>query len=145
MEAIEILKVNQLKATASRIGVLSLFLKTSKAISFNQLENDFKESMDRVTIYRILEAFMQKGLLLKLTDSKGKSSYVYTQNQQIDTPHFKCSTCNSVVELPQLPDSYLKNVQNHSIHQIHFLAEGTCGECLNEENNEKKDQHKNIQ
>ena len=57
----EILKHNQLSVTGSRKKILELFLSSAGALAHSDIEKKTGEKFDRVTIYRTLNTFLEKG------------------------------------------------------------------------------------
>lgn len=133
----EILLKHHFRITSHRVELLKYFMASSRAITHQELEAHFDGKMDRVSIYRILNSFNEGKLLHKLIDSKGKISYVFDKhsidnkgNSNNNPPHFKCISCDDVVELPNLPKSYLDKLStDHNVEFINLIAEGTCNKC----------------
>ena len=131
MNPINILKENNFRVTSHRCDVLNYFINSKNALSHADLENVFKNKIDRVSLYRILHSFSEKHLLCKIIDSKGNITYIIDQQPSKNNtyqPHYKCKSCNDVVELPALPKEYLEKL---NIEELNFLAEGTCETCTN--------------
>ena len=59
----DILKKNRLSVTASREKILNLFLDQTGALAHGDIEKRAGEKFDRVTIYRTLQAFVEKGII----------------------------------------------------------------------------------
>jgi Fur family ferric uptake transcriptional regulator len=133
MDPIDILKANSFRVTQHRCAVLEYFMKSKSALTHSDLEKKFQNEIDRVSLYRILHSFSEKQLLFKLIDSKGVVSYVYDRHNHSDDghyyPHYKCKSCNDVVELPELPKAYVDQLKKLNIDELNILAEGTCKEC----------------
>ena len=72
-KAIDTLKKHKLKVTPGRLELLSLLQNNKNAVSQSVIQNEFKE-MDRVTLYRILGAFQEKGIIHKITDENGDAA-----------------------------------------------------------------------
>ena len=77
MEAISdtVLKDFSLRSTPNRKEILDLFLQRSYALSHADIENEFENSLDRVTVYRTLKTFLDKGLIHKVLDDGGGIKY----------------------------------------------------------------------
>lgn len=133
MEAKEILKANSFRVTQHRCAVLNYFMKSKSAYTHADLETIFKDQINRVSLYRMLHSFAEKEILCKLIDSKGVVSYVFDkhscENDAHYHPHYKCKSCNDVIELPELPKAYMEQLQKLNIEELNILAEGTCEEC----------------
>lgn len=110
--------------------VLHRLTQSSRAYTHADLERTFVPAMDRVSLYRCLFTLLEAGLIQKLIDSKGACSYFYEAVPSPgNQPHFKCSQCETVVSLPELPEAYLNAVRTYRINTIQILAEGTCDDC----------------
>ena len=69
-----LLQQKQVRPTAMRLLVLGYLLKQAAAISLNDLETYFHRS-DRITLYRTLKTFEEKGLVHKIDDGTGSVKY----------------------------------------------------------------------
>jgi len=132
-DAKEILRRNSFRVTRHRHDVLSYFMQSKVALGHSHLEKKYKGIIDRVSLYRILNSFTEKRILCRLIDSFGAATYVFDRHSsQVDAhihPHYKCRSCNDVVELPELPNSYLKELEKLNIQELNILAEGICEDC----------------
>ena len=64
MIAIEdVLKKNQLSVTDGRKKILELFLNSEGALAHADIEEKTGETFDRVTVYRTLNTFVEKGII----------------------------------------------------------------------------------
>ena len=66
-----IFKKNHLSVTAGRKKILELFLKSEGALAHADIERNTGEHFDRVTVYRTLQTFVDKGIihLIPTTDN----------------------------------------------------------------------------
>ena len=62
-DAEEILKHSQLSVTESRKKILHLFQASPGALAHADIENHTSDQYDRVTIYRTLQTFLEKGII----------------------------------------------------------------------------------
>jgi len=132
-EVKDILKKHSFRVTQHRCDVLTFFMLCKTAITHSDLEQKYRGEIDRVSLYRMLNSFTVKGILCKLIGSNGAVSYVFDKHFDHDKihvhPHYKCKNCNDVIELPELPDSYMKLLERLKIDEINILAEGICADC----------------
>jgi len=70
----ELLEKHHLKKTAPRLRVLSMLSAKNVATSQPDLESIMVD-IDRVTLYRILNAFEEKGIIHKVFDLNGTANY----------------------------------------------------------------------
>src|SRR5688572_17504969 len=91
-----LLKDFRLRATPSRQEILHLFLKKAYALSHGDIEKEISNALDRVTVYRTLKTFLDKGLIHKVLDDEGSLKYALCKEacrstgHHHDHVHFKC-------------------------------------------------------
>ena len=131
--AITILKEKKLKITQNRLDVLSVFLKEQKAFSLLDLELIYGKKHDRSSIFRFLQICSEHKILEKFVDKSGVAVYVINHNEdQKNHSHYKCSDCQTVVNLPKLPDEYLALLGKNKVETTNLFLEGTCEQCQND-------------
>ena len=129
-----ILKAHGLRLTAARKDILSVFVQKGQALAHVDLEQELTE-LDRVTIYRSLQSFLEKGIVHKVLDDEHGAKYALCHDNcsekahQDAHVHFKCTNCNKLICLPdyhipsfQLPDGY-------QTEAINLLVNGRCADC----------------
>lgn len=129
-----LLKTFRLRSTPNRQEILHLFLEKNYALSHNDIEKAVQNSLDRVTVYRTLKTFLDKGLIHKVLDDEGTLKYALcndtctTAEHHHDHVHFKCTKCGQTnclnVEVPaiKLPKGYKPN-------EFNLLIQGVCQHC----------------
>ena len=134
--AIEKLVSVGLKKTEIRIQILNYLLLKKTAISQPDLEKEFKSISDRVTLYRALTAFEEKGLVHKIIDKNGTARFALCNTNKCtdhihndEHIHFHCDECGDIICLNEksLPD--IKLPDNFSIKKININIEGICDNC----------------
>ena len=109
----EHLKEHDLRVTQVRKKLYDYFKEVNSAVSHSELELIFSNDFDRVTIYRTLNSFMDKGILHKIPNDSGSAKYALCKEDcstghHIDNHvHFKCGKCERLIclhdlEIPQL-------------------------------------------
>ena len=128
----KILKSHKLRVTDGRIDILEFFLRQKKAISFKDLEEEFKDS-DRVTLYRTLSAFAEKGVLHKIPNDSGFATYGLchdtcdSEDHRHDHMHFKCNECGSIECLEQnIP---VIKIPGYEVQEADLILKGICKTC----------------
>lgn len=130
-----ILKSNNLKITQPRLRVLQAISEKKIAISQPELEKLLGKEIDRVTLYRILASFEDKGILHKVFDLNGTATYAICSTKCSEHHHhdqhvhFICSVCNSVFCLDEVTVPTIKLPANFSLHTIAINAVGLCDSC----------------
>jgi len=129
-----LLKDFNLRSTPNRQEILHLFLQKNYALSHGDIEKEIDNSLDRVTVYRTLKTFLDKGLIHKVLDDEGSLKYALckeactTVEHHHDHVHFKCTKCAQTyclnVEVPtvKLPKGYKAGAVN-------LLIQGICEKC----------------
>ncbi len=132
----ELLHTYQLRHTPCRADMLKLFKQKNIALSEPEIEKEFKDRYDRVTLYRNLGTFVKKGLVHKVLDDTGAKRYALCSHNcstktmhQHDHVHFKCVICGEVrclqeVSIPQLPLP-----EGYQTSEMNVLVSGTCPNC----------------
>src|SRR5947209_20360830 len=93
----DILKRNQLSVTSGRKKILELFLIQDGALAHSDIEKRAGEKFDRVTIYRTLQAFLEKGLIHSIPTADNSIRYALCRDNcseghhHDDHVHFVCS------------------------------------------------------
>lgn len=130
----QILKDFKLRSTPSRASILEAFLKHNFALAHGDVEKEVPASFDRVTVYRTLKTFLDKGLIHKVLDDEGGIKYALcneacgTAHHHHEHVHFKCTACGQTncleVEIPGV-----KLPQGYQAKEVNLLIQGICEKC----------------
>ena len=130
----QLLQSFRLRSTPIREEILHLFLKKDYALSHSDIESEIADDFDRVTVYRTLRTFSDRGLIHKVLDDRGGLKYALcaqdcsATGHRHEHVHFKCTHCGQTncldVEIPlvKLPKGYISK-------EVNFLIQGTCQNC----------------
>lgn len=130
----EVLKNHALRITKVRMQVLEFFFSSSKAISHAEIEEAFEE-FDRVTIYRTLHSFLEKGLLHKVPDDTGIARYALCHTEcdehahHDNHVHFKCDVCEKVECLHEVTIPQVSVKSGYVVRSSDLLIQGKCPNC----------------
>ncbi len=127
------LKEVNLNATEARIATMQLFESHEEPIDAQHLLEDLQKKfkIDRVTVFRILNTFTEKGLLKKLEFGEGKARYELAQEE--DHHHLICENCGAIEDIPDtlIPGVEKEIQQKHKFlvkkHSLEFF--GLCANC----------------
>lgn len=131
----KLLRENGLKVTPHRLRVLEEITQKEVAISQPDLEKIVGKEVDRVTLYRILSNFEEKGIVHKIFDLNGTATYAicsvecsedHHHDQHV---HFICSVCNSVYCLEEISLPKIRLPEKFTLHSIALNAVGLCDNC----------------
>ena len=128
------LERHTIRPTPMRMLVLEHFLQQRSAQSLAELEAAMPRA-DRITIYRTLKVFVEKGVLHQVEDGAGASRYALCQDACEEGkhrdfhPHFHCTVCGRTVCLdavhltaPSLPAGY-------RLSEVEMTVRGVCPDC----------------
>lgn len=134
MKALQILTANDLKHTRQRLRVLDEIATEVTAVSQPDLEKKLGKEIDRVTLYRILNLFEEKGILHRIIDRHGTANYAVcapncsANHHHDEHVHFNCTVCQKIYCLPiELPK--LKLPAGFQTETLNTIAYGTCDKC----------------
>ncbi len=135
MNAAQTLKNFDLRHTNGREEVLNLFLDAEHALSHGDIETGLGPDHDRVTIYRTLRTFLDKGILHKVLDDGGNPKYALCRETCVaghhhhDHVHFKCDHCGQTTCLDQVHIPSVVLPEGYSRKEMNLLIQGVCQEC----------------
>lgn len=124
----------QMRATPVRQEILALFLTKEYALSHHDIETQVSNSLDRVTVYRTLKTFLDKGLIHKVLDDEGSLKYALcndactTAEHHHDHVHFKCTKCGQTNCLDVDPPG-VKLPRGYEVETVNVLIQGVCDRC----------------
>jgi len=131
----DILRHNQLSVTQSRVKILELFLQSNGALAHGDIEKRTGERFDRVTVYRTLQTFMEKGIvhIIPTTDNavryalcKDNCSQGHHHDNHV---HFVCEECGTTTCLEEVTVPEVKLPQGFIPNQAEMVVNGVCKNC----------------
>jgi Fur family transcriptional regulator, ferric uptake regulator len=134
LQLVETLRSSGLKKTTVRIAVLKQLTESENALSQPELETVFEGRENRVTVYRVLRDFEEKGLIHRIYDMEGTARFALcrscTEHQHHDEHlHFNCVECKNVICLDNIHVSIPTLPIGFKVKNIHFTVEGVCEKC----------------
>lgn len=130
----ERLKDKDIRPTAMRLLVLDFLLGRLAAISLTDLENAFERS-DRITLYRTLKTFQEKGIVHSIDDGTGAPKYALCEEgcvcdfERDMHMHFHCHICNDTFCLPKYKISNINLPKNFIPEEASLVVKGVCAQC----------------
>lgn len=134
-EITQILRQNRLSITDSRQKVLDLFLLSAGALSHADIEKNTGESFDRVTVYRTLQTFVEKGIIHLIPTTDNSIKYALCKNDcapghhHDNHVHFICGECEKTICLNDVNIPVVKLPIGFTPTRSEMVVTGTCGEC----------------
>lgn len=126
---------NQLKVTNPRLSVLKLIADQEAATSQPMLEKVLGEEVDRVTLYRILKTFEEKGILHKVIDLNGTANYAIcssdcsAQSHHDEHFHFNCNNCHKVYCMDDFHLPAIALPSGFKAETLNLSITGICSHC----------------
>ena len=148
MLSTDILKYNGLSITESRKQILELFYNSKGALAHADIEKRSSAAFDRVTIYRTLQTFVEKGIIHTIPTVDNSVLYALCKDEckeghhHDNHVHFICDNCSTTycldnVTIPpvSLPEGLVFAEIAGSIFQIPlyllFLRKKHNSYCIN--------------
>ncbi len=128
------LKNANLKVTPARLGVLQVLERSAKPVDIATVSGylDRKQiKADQATIFRIINTFAEKGLVVPVQFNEGKFRYEY--GPAADHHHFICEKCGEIEDISDCHiDELEKEIQQKKKlvikrHSLEFF--GLCPNC----------------
>ncbi len=131
---IDTLREHNLRSTVCREEVLEAFMTRATALSHGDLEGNLKERFDRVTIYRTLKTFLEKGIIHKVLDDEGARYALCRESctedvHHHDHVHFKCNECGQTNCLENLHVPSVQLPNGYRAQETNLLIQGLCADC----------------
>lgn len=130
-----ILKKNQLSITESRRKILELFKEQNKALAHSDIEKRTGEKFDRVTVYRTLQTFVEKGIIHTIPTADNSVLYALckddctTGHHHDNHVHFICDHCGITYCLDSVVTPEVNLPLGFKPSEINVVAKGVCGKC----------------
>ena len=131
----ELLRKNQLSVTSSREKILQLFLEQEGALAHGDIEKKAGERFDRVTVYRTLQVFVEKGIIHTIPTADNSVLYALCKDNceaghhHDHHVHFECTHCGTTYCLDDVVTPDIKLPRGYAVQQIDVLTRGICRSC----------------
>ncbi len=132
---IKLLKQNSLSITDSRKKILQLFLEQNGALAHGDIERKAGEKFDRVTVYRTLQVFVDKGIIHTIPTADNSIRYALCKDEcgeghhHDHHVHFVCNSCNNTYCLDDVVTPGIKLPKGYSANHVEVVVEGVCKNC----------------
>ncbi len=131
----EILKKNHLSVTDSRQKIMQLFINANGALAHADIEKKTGENFDRVTVYRTLQSFVEKGIIHLIPTKDNSIKYALCKDDceaghhHDDHVHFICDECNKTICLDDVTVPQVKLPKGFTPQHSEMVVNGICGDC----------------
>jgi Fur family ferric uptake transcriptional regulator len=129
-----ILRKKNLSITDSRKKILTLFLQGTDALTHGDIEKKASEKFDRVTIYRTLQTFVEKGIVHTIPSADNSIRYALCKDcteghHHDDHVHFLCSNCDTTICLDDVVSPAIELPAGYIIQNVQVIINGICNNC----------------
>jgi Fur family transcriptional regulator, ferric uptake regulator len=132
---LDILKKNQLSVTEGRKQILELFLKSEGALAHADIEKSTGEIFDRVTVYRTLQTFVDKGIIHHIPTTDNSILYALCKDNceaghhHDNHVHFVCEKCHKTICLEEVTVPIVKLPEGFAPRHSEMVVNGICEDC----------------
>ena len=129
-----LLQQKSIRITPMRQLLLEYFFEKQPIIGLAELEQDFPKA-DRITLYRTLKTFEEKGILHFVEDGHAEVKYALCKEHcteklhQDQHPHFHCQQCGEVYCLDTIFIPELPLPEGYMAKEVKMTIRGVCQEC----------------
>ena len=134
-DILSILKKHQLSVTDGRKQILTLFLKSPGALAHADIEKDNDAAFDRVTVYRTLQTFVDKGIIHHIPTTDNSILYALCKDNCVaghhhdNHVHFICDECNKTICLEDITVPEVKLPKGFKPKHAEMVVNGICDDC----------------
>jgi Fur family transcriptional regulator, ferric uptake regulator len=131
----QLLKANKLNHTRVRETILAVLAGSDVALSANEISSRMEMDCDRVTLYRNLKTFVEKGIIHQIFIDHLESKYVlperdvHSGNGDSEHIHFKCIHCSTVQCLHDYPVAPVELPEGFEKLETNYVIFGLCNTC----------------
>ena len=131
----DLLKRNRLSVTDSRVKILELFLSQQGALAHGDIEKRTGERFDRVTVYRTLHSFLNKGIIHTIPTTDNSIRYALCKenceegHHHDNHVHFVCDDCGNTICLDGVTIPQIQLPSGFRLKQVEMVVSGKCKSC----------------
>ena len=124
----DLLRECKLSVTPFRIELLKILSKLHVPLSVHELLKQFPDSVDKVTLYRNLEAFEKAGLVCRMYFTGQEALYEerFTDHHH---HHLICTSCGKIEDIEMCTVEAPNTKTGFQTHHHHVEFYGLCQAC----------------
>lgn len=124
-----------IKPTTNRILILRELMKATHPVSLADFEALLGFSMDKASIFRVLELFSEKEVVHVIEDGSRSLKYELCHSGRYHTisdqhVHFYCLKCKETYCFESVSVPLVKIPEGFSPSSINYMIKGICPKCL---------------
>ncbi|PKN10698.1 MAG: hypothetical protein CVU72_00305 [Deltaproteobacteria bacterium HGW-Deltaproteobacteria-7] len=122
-------------ATTQRLAVLKILQDADQPLSINVIREklETKTRINKVTVYRIMSLFKEKGIVRDVSAAGGAVFFEMATSDYPLHPHFSCKNCGTLSCLTPLTFSqvrrFLAILDNVNAEHVEINLAGFCKDC----------------
>lgn len=126
--------MKQTRNTIAKTSILNLLQKSEVALSHSEIEEALEVTVNRVTIYRILDRLIDEGVLHKIVNTDGAMKFALCHTCTVQHHHshnhihFSCVDCKEVTCLEGIVPEF-KLPKKYEVMDVNFMVSGRCPSC----------------
>lgn len=133
----KLLEGRGVRPTANRILVVRELLKASRPVSLANLEESLEYSMDKASIFRVLNLFSEKDIVHVIEDGSRSLKYELCVSDGHHTlsdehVHFYCERCRETYCFKDVTIPGINLPEGFRVHSVNYMIKGVCPECRRE-------------
>lgn len=118
--------------TPTKDAVLNVLADSKKAMSQDAIMKKVSVTMDRATVYRVLNRFCEDGILHRIVAEDGKQYFavcIKSDEKKLADHHFhfRCTRCETIECLPVEVQFSLE--RGYSVEGVNCILTGVCKDC----------------
>ena len=135
----KILKQHNLRITQFRLDVISIFNNAGHALSAADLESRLSDP-DRITLYRTLKSFEDKGIIHKAVDGTQTQKFALCESDcnehhhHDEHVHFHCQLCENTFCMDHVYVPKVVLPHGFTLKDSSMIVNGICEKCGVDEN-----------
>ena len=123
------LKKYGLGITKTRLVMLEIFLRSNEALTQNDFLNYPLFRFDRTTVFRTLNLFVKKKIILRIPAANGVNRYLLQKNTTVVHSNFICSSCKKIIPLKNITRPEVKLPKGFKRQNMEIMIGGLCDSC----------------
>lgn len=135
-EITELLRKNNLSITENRRRILEIFKSHHGALNHGDIEKEIAGQFDRVTIYRTLQTFVDKGIIHTIPTTDNSVLYALCPEECSSSGHhhenhihFICDDCQITYCLQHTEVQTFELPKGFEGKQTDIIISGKCAKC----------------
>lgn len=130
----KLLEAKGVKPTPNRILVLKELLKASSPVNLADLEVLLGFTLDKASIFRVLELFAERDVIHVIEDGSRSLKYELCPGGAHHTiadqhVHFYCEHCKETFCIPCIKVPGVELPEGFKSHVVNYVVKGMCPKC----------------